>query len=180
MFFVDYKKSECYNVVVLIMRATLRMTRKEVSMKARIGTLAVLPLLVSLALVQTWADDPRAIITLGTDPEPPICVGNPGGTVEIFWDIQYQTTPDSVTYELCDPTQAVVEREVYPGDSGIQISRDWTVPAGADPGGYWVYVNYYSAEVGNEANADVLFLVCEPIVPLRETDWGQIKRLFQP
>ena len=39
-------------------------------MRARICAVAVLLLMVGLAMIQTQADDARAVITLGTDPEP--------------------------------------------------------------------------------------------------------------
>jgi hypothetical protein len=124
----------------------------------RIAFCAILFLiLVSPVLAQART----ATITLGRDPEPPYCVQNPGGTVQIFWDIQHQTTPLRVYYKLEDPTRTIIlEDQTYPGSTGITISRNWTVPNGVVDGKYWVRVEYWSLTSGNEANAEVTFYVC--------------------
>lgn len=149
-------------------------------MRARVCAVAVFVLITGFVLIQSRADDVRAVITLGTDPEPPTCVGNPGGTVQVFWEIQHQTTPDSVTYELRSPSLDLLEQEVYLGSTGLTVAREWIVPSGSVQGAYWVRVSYYSVEVGNEANAEVVFLVCEPTVPIRDTSWGRIRSFFLP
>jgi hypothetical protein len=137
---------------------------------------SALPLLATLAFAQPGQN---AVITLGTDPEPPACVSNPGGTVTIFWDIQHMTTPDYVVYRLKDPTQLIVlEEQVYPGDTGLTMTRQWTVPTGLEDGAYWVRVEYYSVEVGNEANAEVCFLVCTEVTPPRIYSWSSLKTLY--
>jgi hypothetical protein len=103
----------------------------------------------------------EATISLGRDPEPPLCVLNPGGTVDITWDIEHTTTPNYVYYKLEDPTRTIIyEDSTYAGSSGITIARQWTVPVGAPDGKYWIRVEYWSFEAGNEANAEVTFYVC--------------------
>ncbi len=103
----------------------------------------------------------EATISLGRDPEPPICVINSGGVIDITWNIEHTTTPNYVYYKLEDPTRTITyEEETYSGSTGISINRQWTVPAGAPDGKYWVRVEYWSFEAGNEANAEVTFYVC--------------------
>lgn len=107
------------------------------------------------------AQERTATITLGRDPEPPYCVVNPGGTVDIFWDIQHSTTPRYVYFKLEDPTRTtILDQETYPLATGLNISRSWTVPSGLVDGKYWVRVEYWSFESSNEANAEVTFYVC--------------------
>jgi hypothetical protein len=153
--------------------------RTEDSMNAlsRVALLlSALPLLVTVAFALPGQN---AVITLGTDPEPPVCVDNPGGTVTIFWDIQHLTTPDYVVYRLLDPTHSItLEEQIYPGDTGIAVTRQWTVPTGLDDGTYWVRIEYYSVEVGNEANAEVCFLVCCEATPSHDDSWSYLKTLF--
>ncbi len=109
----------------------------------------------------------EATISLGRDPEPPLCVLNPGGVIDITWDIEHTTTPNYVYYKLEDPTRTIIlEDSTYAGSSGVTINRQWTVPPGAVDGKYWVRVEYWSFEAGNEANAEVTFYVC--------TDTGEI------
>lgn len=137
--------------------------------------------LLSAAAVALLVSVPAAedcTITLGTDPEPPECVANPGGIVEMFWAVEHSTTPDFVYYQLRDPEGATVEDEFYPGDTGLTMTREWTVPEGSDDGGYWVLVEYWSEEVGIEGVAEVLFLVCSG-TPTDESTWGSIKGLFR-
>jgi hypothetical protein len=124
--------------------------------------------ILGLAVATAWAStvEDRATITLGTDPEPPACAVNPGGVTTIFWSIQHSTVPDHVFYRLLDPSHAtVIESQDYPGSTGINISRQWTVPEGAVAGMYWVRVEYYSVGIGLEAAAEVGFLVCQPEPP---------------
>ncbi len=108
-----------------------------------------------------FADADVATITLGRDPEPPFCVMNPGGEVDIFWSIQHTTTPNFVRYTLQDPTRTInLESQVYPGNTGLNIARSWIVPNGLSDGKYWVRVEYWSFQSSNEANAEVTFYVC--------------------
>jgi len=124
--------------------------------------------------------DSNCTIVLGTDPEPPDCVENPGGVVSIFWSVEYSTTADYVYYCLRDPDQLIVEEETYPGISGSDITREWTVPTDAMNGAYWVRVEYWSVEVGLEGVAEVVFLVCEETTLSSNDTWGRIKQLLQP
>lgn len=136
--------------------------------------------LVALVLVTApvFADDVllrEATISLGRDPEPPFCVANPGGELTITWDIEHETTPNYVVYQLWDPSQTVlIETETYPGTSGITITRYWTCPAGAVDGKYWVRVEYWSYEAGNEANAEVTFYVCNGTGSICAQKWEDI------
>ena len=103
----------------------------------------------------------EATISLGRDPEPPMCVQNPGGIIDITWSIEHTTTPNYVYYKLEDPTRTIIyEDQTYPGSTGITVNRQWTVPAGAPDGKYWVRIEYWSFEAGNEANTEVTFYVC--------------------
>lgn len=123
-----------------------------------IATLACVPALAQM--------DTRAVITLGTDPMPPACAGNPGGAVTIFWTIQHATTAHHTLYRLYDSSHAtIIEQEEYPGTSGDSVNRTWIVPVATAPGIYWVRVEYYSVGIGLEAAAETGFLVCEPTPP---------------
>jgi hypothetical protein len=129
--------------------------------RERLAVWIALALLVLGACTAAAADPLEATISLGRDPEPPGAVLNPGGTVDIFWNIEHTTTPNYVYYKLEDPTRTIIyEDETYPGSTGISVSRQWTVPAGAPDGKYWVRIEYWSFEAGNEANAEVTFYVC--------------------
>jgi hypothetical protein len=69
----------------------------------------------------------------------------------------------------------ILEQQTYPGDTGITIDRAWTVPAGLDDGKYWIRVEYWSYQAGNEANAEVTFYVCNEtgsicVTKLQDTD----------
>jgi hypothetical protein len=126
---------------------------------------AALCALMFLVLVSPVLAQPRtATITLGRDPEPPYCALNPGGTVDIFWNIQHSTTPRYVYYKLEDPTRTLIlQQQTYPGATGLNISRSWTVPTGLGNGKYWVRVEYWSFEAGNEADAEVTFYICSTV-----------------
>jgi len=120
---------------------------------------------LAVLVLGTWAAviaaPMEATISLGRDPEPPYCALNPGGTVDITWDIEHTTTPNFVYYKLEDPTRTIIyEDSTYANSTGITQARQWTVPAGAPDGKYWVRVEYWSLEAGNEANAEVTFYVC--------------------
>jgi hypothetical protein len=125
----------------------------------RTAPLVALGLLIVTGIA--FADPMVATITLGRDPEPPMCVDNPGGTVTINWDIEHITTPNYVYFKIEDPTRTtILDSLTYSGSTGINIVRDWTVPSGSVDGKYWVRVEYWSFEAGNEANAEVTFYVC--------------------
>jgi hypothetical protein len=103
----------------------------------------------------------EATISLGRDPEPPMCVANPGGVIDITWSIEHATTPDYVYYELEDPTRTtILDQQTYPGTTGVNVNRQWALPPGAVDGKYWIRVEYWSIEAGNEANAEVTFYGC--------------------
>ena len=122
---------------------------------------SVVAVLVMAAWASVGAEPMEATISLGRDPEPPLCVLNPGGTVDITWNIEHTTTPNYVYYKLEDPTRTIIyEDSTYAGSSGITQARQWTVPVGAPNGKWWVRVEYWSFEAGNEANAEVTFYVC--------------------
>jgi hypothetical protein len=124
-------------------------------------TAAVLFLAFVVSAGPVLAAPMEATISLGRDPEPPFCAQNPGGTVDITWNIEHTTTPNYVYYKLEDPTRTIIyEDSTYAGSSGITVARQWTVPVGAPDGKYWVRVEYWSFEAGNEANAEVTFYVC--------------------
>jgi hypothetical protein len=117
----------------------------------------------------------EARISLGRDPEPPMCVQNPGGIINITWDIQHSTTPNYVYYKLEDPTRTVIMEEItYPGSMGITVNHNWPVPVGAVDGKYWVRVEYWSFEAGNEANAEVTFYVCSNTGTICAEKWEDI------
>lgn len=147
-------------------------------MNARCRTALLASALPLLTVAFLAFADPNAVITLGTIPEPPDCVCNPGGMVTIFWEVQHATTPNYVYYRLDDPIGDMVEEQTYPGDTGIAITRTWTVPNGAQDGVYWAHVEYWSVEIGLEAEADVAFVVCSG-TPTDGTTWGEIKALYR-
>jgi hypothetical protein len=118
---------------------------------------------------------PEATISLGRDPEPPMCVNNPGGQLTVTWGIEHLTTPNYVIYELWDPSQTIlIETQTYPGVTGLNITRYWTCPAGAVDGKYWVRVEYWSYEAGNEANAEVTFYVCSGTGSICAQKWEDV------
>lgn len=115
-------------------------------------------------LLSTAAADEQAVITLGVTPMPPDCVQNPGGTATITWSIQHQTVPDHVVFTLYDPTHTIIyDQENYPGGTGLDIERTWTVPTPLAAGMYWVRIEYYAQGIGLEAWAETGFMVCQPI-----------------
>jgi len=154
------------------MEATMRLVR--FTMLLPLVLLAGTP-----ALLPTPGADPECTIWLGTDPEPPECVENPGGVTTIFWSVTYSTTPDYVYYRLTDPNADIVEEQYYSGDSGVDIVREWVVPEDSMDGAYWVGIEYWSEEVGLEGVAEVVFLVCSGTTPSDHGTWGNIKGLFR-
>ncbi|MBM3318412.1 MAG: hypothetical protein FJY75_11230 [Candidatus Eisenbacteria bacterium] len=147
-------------------------------MNARVRIALLFGALSLLSVAFLALADPNAVITLGTDPEPPDCVANPGGTVTVFWSIQHATTPDHVYYRMVDAVGDIVDEETYPGASGVAITRAWIVPSGAPDGVYWVRLEYWSVQVGLEAVAEVAFLVCSPTHSDSPT-WGEVKAIFR-
>lgn len=146
-------------------------------MKALLRRTALSLVLCCLTLLPALADD--ATITLGTRPEPPDC-SSPGEIVTIFWNILHETTPEFVYYALYDSNMQLVQEETYPGSTGIDIVRDFTIPPDPPLGSWLVHVEYWSEEVGLEARAEVIFLVCCDQSPADESTWGSIKELFRP
>ncbi len=131
--------------------------------------------LVLIASAATVAAPLEATISLGRDPEPPMCIQNPGGIIDITWNIEHTTTPNYVYYKLEDPTRTIIyEDQTYPGSTGITVNRQWTVPAGAPDGKYWVRVEYWSFEAGNEANAEVTFYVCSETGDIFAEKWEDV------
>jgi len=130
----------------------------------------VIALIVLMVAIPAISSAREATISLGRDPEPPFCVLNPGGTVDINWNIDYETTPNYIYYKLEDPSRTIIlEDEFYPGASGVMIDRSWTVPGGLADGKYWIRVEYWSFEAGNESErgSDVLRL---------QLDWNDLRR----
>jgi hypothetical protein len=121
----------------------------------------MVPLALVFLAMPALADSMEATISLSRDPEPPLCVTNPGGTLTIEWHISHLTTPRYVYFKLEDPTRTIIlDQQTYPGSTGLDIVRTWTVPPGLSDGKYWVRVEYWSYQAGNEANAEVTFYVC--------------------
>jgi len=124
-------------------------------------------LLLGLVVGSAYATVRTATITLGRNPEPPYCTRNPGGNVQIFWTIQHSTTPNYVKYQLFAPDHVtVIQTQTYPGSTGLIVNRSWTVPVGAVDGKYWVRIEYYSFEAGDEADAEVTFYVCTSVADI--------------
>ncbi len=141
-------------------------------MKYCLYAAAMIAFLAFMAMPLSVLAEEQATISLGTDPEPPDCVQNPGGITTIFWNIQHATTPDHVNYTLFNPTHTItIESQVYPGSTGIDIIRTWTVPSGMVPGMYWVRIEYYAVGIGLEAWAEVGFLVCQPTGSICADKW---------
>ena len=135
--------------------------------------------LLAVLVLGTWAAaiaaPMEATISLGRDPEPPFCALNPDGTVDITWNIEHETTPNYVYFKIEDPTRTIIyEDETYPGSAGITVARQWTVPAGAPDGKYWIRVEYWSFEAGNEANAEVTFYVCTSTEDVCAEKWEDL------
>lgn len=148
-------------------------------MKKRLamGSVLIACAVASLFLVLPGRAEDDATITLGTSPEPPEC-SVPETDVTIFWSVTYGTTPDFVYYSLTGPDHEVIEEQTYPGTSGVDVTRTWTVPEDATVGAYWVHVEFWSREVGHEADANVVFLVCEG-TPAEPGTWGRVKQQFR-
>lgn len=141
------------------------------------STLVLSVLAFVLTSVPAFAEPMEATISLGRDPEPPMCTINPDGIVYITWDIEHITTPNYVYFKLEDPTRTVIlDEQTYTGSTGMTVNRQWTVPAGAVDGKYWIRVEYWSFEAGNEANAEVTFYVCTNTSGICVEKWKDIDR----
>ncbi len=112
---------------------------------------------------------PDASITLSNAPSPPTAI-RPGQTQSISWQIIASTTPVSVSFRILNLDTnpvTVVESQVYPGTTGMVISRTYMLPANYTlPFGrlferYRVRVVYYSEESGDEASAEASFWVTQ-------------------
>jgi hypothetical protein len=138
-------------------------------------TLGLMLLAVMLTGVPAMAAPMEATISLGRDQEPPMCAVNPAGTVDITWNIEHITTPNYVYFKLEDLTRTtILDEETYPGSTGITVNRQWTIPAGSVDGKYWIRVEYWSFEAGNEANAEVTFYVCTDTGSICVEKWKDI------
>lgn len=135
-------------------------------------TLAV-ALCVALALLlgsQILASEPTtpdATISLSTAPSPPTAL-KPGAAQAISWQIIASTTPVSVSYQLLDlDNNAEIESQVYPGATGLSVTRAYTLPLtytlpfGKQFERYQVRLRYFSLQAGDEAGADALFWVAQ-------------------
>jgi len=141
--------------------------------------LAAVPILIVASAEMAFG---AAIIDLGRDPEPPTCVENPNGGLDITWQIHPMTDPAYVLYEIIDSTRTVIlDTEIYPGTTGLAVSRAWSVPRGTPGGKYWVRVEYWSVQAGNEANSEVAFFICTDLnpTPTQQSSWGRLKSTYR-
>lgn len=87
-----------------------------------------------------------------------------------------------------DPTRTIcLDQAVFPGSSGIEGSRDWTVPPDMSGGHLWVRLQYWMEGVGPVALSEMAFRAAEPASTpdgadrVRDdptsvrTSWGRIK-----
>ncbi len=73
---------------------------------------------------------PDASITLSNAPSPPTAI-RPGETQSIQWQIIASTTPVSVSFRIINlDTSALVDSQVYPGATGMSVTRGYTLPPG--------------------------------------------------
>ena len=114
------------------------------------------------ATTLSHAAAPLNSITLNRDPAPPNCV-QPGGTESFNWTIQFNSVPDHYVYSITNPLDNVVYGpftvNVQGQPSPVSGSDEWPVPVNALPGNYAISIWYYS-NVGLEATARVIFVVC--------------------
>lgn len=127
----------------------------------------LLLLLISLQVTAAAPDAPGAQISLFNAPSPPTAI-RPGEAELFHWEIVASTTPVSVSFKLINvDTGALIESQVYPGASGLDVSRSYILPAGYTlPFGklferYRVRIEYYSLQAGNESNAEAIFWVTQ-------------------
>ena len=148
-------------------------------MRSLITVLTVALFTISALAAMAHAGE-RASISLGTDPEPPAYVENPGGQLDVHWSVEYSTTPEKVIFFILGPDRDVeLHREEFPGLEGIEQERDWTVVEQLNNGDYWTRVEYWSEEIGLEAYAEVAFLLDQTPAALDDGTWGKIKSLFE-
>ena len=116
---------------------------------------------------------PDASITLSNAPSPPTAI-RPGETQAIQWQIIASTTQVSVSFRIINlDTSALVDSQVYPGATGMSVTRGYTLPLSYTlPFGqlferYRIQVVYYSLQSGNEASAEANFWVTQDTGNLR-------------
>lgn len=116
----------------------------------------VLSFVLGTQLVASARAVPEAAISLTNYPSPPTAI-RPGQAETIAWSIQATSTPVSVTYELFDlDNSVVIESQVYPGATGMTITRFYTLPLTYTlPFGelferYQVRLKYYSLQSGGD------------------------------
>jgi hypothetical protein len=116
---------------------------------------------------------PDASITLSNSPSPPTAI-RPGEIQSIDWLIIADTDPASVTFHIFNlDTSALVESDEYPGDTGMNIARNYTLPLTYTlPFGrlferYRIRLVYNSWETTNEASAEATFWVTQDTGNLR-------------
>ncbi len=141
--------------------------------------------LASVLLLGSVVEATYAGLEVDVTPAPPLELANPGGSLTIIWEAEFEDPPERVEFVLFDPTRTIViDRETYSGSDGTSRSRSWTVPEGMSRGKYWVRVEYWSLACGMTAAGEVAFLVGEPVAPggLEDptppswpTTWGRVK-----
>lgn len=131
-----------------------------------VAGLLLLALLWSISAAAAPAA-PDASISLVNAPSPPTAL-RPGEAQQIQWQIIASTTPVSVSYRIRNmETSALIESQVYPGSSGLAVTRTYTLPLSYTlPFGrlferYRVRVAYYSLGSGEEASAEATFWVTQ-------------------
>ncbi len=76
---------------------------------------------------------PDASITLSNAPSPPTAI-RPGETQSIQWQIIASTTPVSVSFRIINlDTSALVDSQIYPGATGMSVTRGYTLPTRPAP-----------------------------------------------
>lgn len=100
-------------------------------------------------------------IYLARSPAPPASISR-GMTETFTWTVTTGgNTPDRVEFRVFDPDGIVVDSSIYPGSSGLSLTRVYTVPQAPPEGRYIGQVQYYSIESGWEASASATFYVAE-------------------
>ncbi len=134
--------------------------------------LLAVPAIAGAQAVENWGNQAPldATISLGRNPEPPDCAAAQS-IIDINWTITYSTTPQKEIFTIRDPNGATVDSVYYAGDTGVNINRQWNVPANPVVGKYWIRVEYWSNQAGYEANAEVSFYVCEGVGSICAQKW---------
>ena len=126
-----------------------------------VAVLAVLLLFLFAFPAMAGPADPETpdagVISLARNPAPPYSI--PRGGQEFFtWTVTSDSPPVSVTFQINDPNDALVDWVTYPGATGLNSTRVYTAPMNPVEGIYWACVKYYSLLGGFEAEAAVTFL----------------------